>query len=167
MAEKIKLIVQGPGDYQLDDPSAELVNGLAVSHKYRMAFGQGYRVPFYQPREWGKSPPQTSTAWMVELDEIEREIEQAIRQYGWTRFDRWVRFLVMGPFGSVAGLVTAILALSIGYWPIIKTVHREDALLALVFLLPWSTFFVTVVARSVVNVWPRQWAIGLFAGIAL
>ena len=167
MADRINLCVRGSDGYFLEDPAAELVGGLAVSHKHRMAFGRVSPVPFHQPVVWGEGPPQVGVACIVYLENQEEELRVASRQYGWFRPDRISRYLVMGPVGSWVGLFSATLGLSIGFWPVVHAISKNGSALGLAFLMAWSIFYIPVIARAITGVWHRQWALSLAAGVLL
>ena len=164
MANRMNLCVEGRDGLFLEDPAAELVGGLAVSHKHRMAFGRVQPIPFYQHAVEGEGPPQVGVACVVRL-ENEEELKIASRQYGWFRIDRMSRYLVMGPIGSWARLLSTSIGLSIGFWPVVHAVSEKGSVLGLAFLVTWAIFYIPVVARSITGVWHRQWAVALAIGI--
>ena len=167
MADRINLCVHGADGFFLEDPAAELVGGLAVSHKHRMAFGRVSPVPLHQPVVWGEGPPQVGVACNISLVNQEEDLRIASRQYGWFRLDRISRYLVMGPVGSWVGLFSTTLGLSIGFWPVVHAVSENGSALGLAFLMAWSIFYIAVIARSITGVWHRQWALSLAVGALL
>ena len=165
--DRVMLTVRGPNDYFLVDPEAVLVGGLAVSHKYRKAFGRVQPIPFHEHLVEGESPPQVGVACVVYLEDEGEDLKIAARQYGQFRTDRFARYLVVGPPGSWIGFLSASIGLSIGFWPVVRTVSDKGSALGLVFLIAWSIFYVPVVARSIVGIWHRQWAYALLVGILM
>ena len=167
MAERVMLRVLGPNGFFLEDSAAELVGGSAVSHRYRKAFGGVRPIPHRLQVAEGERPLQVGTVCLVYLENEAEELSAATRQYGWTRMDRRARYLAMGPIGSWAGLLSALLVLSISFWPVVHTVSREGSVIGVIFLIAWSIFYVPVIARSITAVWPRQWANALTVGMLM
>ena len=164
MADRINLCVQGRDGYFLEDPAAELVGGLAVSHKHRMAFGRVEPMPLHQLVEVGEGPPQVGVACLVYMDDTEKGLTVATRQYGWFWIDRISRYLVTGPIGSWVGLLSTTVGLSIGFWPVVHAVSERGSALGLAFLIAWSIFYIPVITRAIIGVWYRQWALALGVG---
>ena len=167
MADRISLYVQGQDGYFLEDPAAELIGGLAVSHKQRMAFGRVEPIPLHQLVEQGEGPPQVGVACIVYMEDTERGLNVATHQYGWFWIDRISRYLVAGPIGSWVGLLSATVGLSIGFWPVVHAVSEKGSALGLAFLIAWSIFYIPVIARAIMAVWHRQWAFALGVGILM
>ena len=168
MSDRILLRVMGPdGSILLEDRAAELVGGLAVSHKHRLAFGRVQSVPFHRHLVEGEGPPQVGVACVIYLEDETRDLKVASRQYGPLWVDRIARYLVMGPIGSWVVLLSASIGLSFGFWPAVHAVSREGSDHGLAFLIAWSVFYVLVVARSITRVWHRQWAIAVVVGFSI
>lgn len=168
MADRIKLYVRRQdGHLVVDDPAAELVGGMAVSHKHWMAFGGIQPVSSLQLLKEGERPPQTGVACLVCLENAEEDLKAAKRQYGWHWTDRAARYIVAGPVGSWVGLLSVTVGLSFGFWPAVHAVSGDGSVAGLLFLAAWSAFYIPVIARAIVSVWHRQWAWALVFGAAL
>ena len=167
MTERIMLHVSGPSGFYLQDPAAELSGGLAISHKHRMAFGRIDPIPFHRHELEGEGPPQVGVAYIVDLEDEKAELRTAVRQYGSTRLDRLARYIVMGPVGSWATLLSASTGLSFGFWPLVRAVSEKGSASGLAFLIAWSIFYVPVIARSTIRVWHRKWAFALVVGVIM
>lgn len=167
MSERISLLVLGPDGFGLDDPSAELVGGMAVSHKFKMAFGGVTPIPELGYMNPDQGPQQEGIGWVARLRDTDADLELARRQYGRTKIDRWSRYLVAGPWGSWASLLSATAGLILGFWAAVDTVHKQEPAVGLVFLIAWSIFFTLVIARLFTGVFHRSWGIGLAMGIVL
>ena len=167
MTDRIMLRVLGQNGYFLEDQAAELVGGLAVSHKHRMAFGSIQPSSFHQQVAEDEGPPQIGVACIVYLEDEAKDLKIALRQYGPRRRDRIARYVVMGPPGSWVGLLSASIGLSIGFWPVVHSVSEKGSCLGLAFLFAWTIFYIPVIARSVVGVFHREWAFAMTAGILM
>ena len=165
--DRITLRVLGPNRYLLEDQAAVLTGGLAVSHKYRKAFGCVQPIPLHHLVAEGESPPQVGIACIVYLEDEVEDLKIASRQYGQSRNNRIARYLVMGPPGSWVTILSTSIGLSIGFWPVVRTVSEKGSTLGLLFLGAWSIFYVPVVARSIIAVWHRRWASALVAGFLM
>ena len=167
MAERIQLIVMANGEMLFRDDSSELVDGVAISHSNRQAFGGARPIPLYHVLAEGQKPHQVGSTWMVDLEDPELELARATRQYGWTKGDREVRNLISGPVDTWVKFMSATAGLSIGFWPALRTVSGEGSPLGLAFMLAWSFFVILVVARLLTEIYHRHWAVGLHTGVVL
>ena len=167
MSDRIKLTVHGPNGYLLEDRGAVLTGGLAVSHKYRKAFGRVQPIPFHQQIAEGEGSPQVGVSCVVYLKDEEEELRLASRQYGKSGFNRIARYILTGPVGSGLTLLSAMVGGFIGFWPIVHAVSENGSAFGLAFLIAWSIFYIPLVARSIVGVCHREWAFALVVGILM